>query len=125
MFHHGLFSMGRNFPIALMCVFVEGLVFFAANNYFAFQVSILYETDALRTGLRYGITMIVYGVSAVLAGLYCSKTKNVRWPTVVAFVSMIIFFGTTLAESNAQYGVSDVVVQVIVRRVLSIDRRKR
>ena len=30
-------------------------------------------------------------------------------------VSMIIFFGTTLAESNAQYGVSDVVVQVIVR----------
>lgn len=29
-------------------------------------------------------------------------------------VSVIIFFGTTLAGSNAQYGVSDVVVQIIV-----------
>ncbi|KAL3295880.1 siderophore iron transporter [Colletotrichum asianum] len=92
MFHHGLFRRGRNFPIALVCVFVEGLVFFAANNYFAFQVGVLYETDALRTGLRYGVTMIVYGVAAVLAGLWCSKTRNVRWPTVVAFVTMIIFF---------------------------------
>ena len=91
MLHHGLFG-NRNFPLALLCVFVEGLVFFAANNYFAFEVSVLYETDSLRTGLRYGINMIVYGLSAVLAGLYCSTTKNVRWPTVVAFVSMIIFF---------------------------------
>lgn len=31
---------------------------------------------------------------------------------------VIIFFGTTLAESNAQYGVSDVVVQVIVSTYL-------
>ncbi|KAJ2897395.1 PEP5 [Zalerion maritima] len=98
MFHHGLFQ-GRNFSIAVGCVFVEGLVFFAANNYFAFQVSVLYETDALITGLRYGINMIVYAVAAVLAGFYCSMTKNVKWPTVVAFVSMIIFF-VLMATSN-------------------------
>ncbi|KAK1496159.1 PEP5 [Colletotrichum tamarilloi] len=108
MFHHGLFKNGRNFPIALVCVFVEGLVFFAANNYFAFQVGVLYETDSLRTGLRYGVTMIVYGVSAVLAGLWCSKTRNVRWPTVVAFVSMIIFFvcmaTTTPSTSDPVWG---------------------
>lgn len=29
-------------------------------------------------------------------------------------VCVIAFFGTTLGQSNAQYGVSDVVVQVIV-----------
>lgn len=29
-------------------------------------------------------------------------------------ITVIVFFGTTLAESNAQYGVSDVVVQMIV-----------
>lgn len=108
MFHHGLFRNGRNFPIALVCVFVEGLVFFAANNYFAFQVGVLYETDSLRTGLRYGVTMIVYGVAAVLAGLYCSMTRNVRWPSVVAFVSMIIFFAcmatTTPTTSDPVWG---------------------
>jgi len=108
MFHHGLFSNGRNFPIALFCVFVEGLSFFAANNYFAFEVSVLYETDALRTGIRYGIAFILYAVSAVLAGAFCSKTKMIRFPTVVAFVFMTIFFvlmaTTTPASSKAVWG---------------------
>ena len=92
MFHHGLFSMGRNFVIALFCVFVEGLVFFAANNYFAFQASILYETDPVRVGIRYGVNFIVYAIFAVLGGAFCAATKQVRLPSVVAFVSMIIFF---------------------------------
>lgn len=39
MFHHSLFSGNRNFTIALICVFCEGIAFFAANIYFAFQVS--------------------------------------------------------------------------------------
>lgn len=39
MFHHGLFTENRNFAIALFCVFAEGVAFFAANTYFAFQVS--------------------------------------------------------------------------------------
>ena len=38
MFHHKLFEH-RNFPIALFCIFAEGAAFFAANTYFAFQVS--------------------------------------------------------------------------------------
>ncbi|OBT51158.1 hypothetical protein VE04_07968 [Pseudogymnoascus sp. 24MN13] len=69
MFHHGLFSNGRNFSIALFGVFVEGLVFFAANNYFAFQASILDD-----------------------AGPAARRRHQVKLPTVVAFVSMIIFF---------------------------------
>jgi len=108
MFHHGLFSQGYNFVIALVCVFVEGLVFFAANNYFAFEVGVLYETDPLRTGIRYGINMIVYAIFAMLAGVFCSTTKMIRLPTVVAFVSMIIFFicmaTATPASSNPVWG---------------------
>lgn len=38
MFHHGLFRGNTNFAIAVLCVFSEGVGFFAANNYFAFQV---------------------------------------------------------------------------------------
>lgn len=38
MFHHGLFNGNRNFSISLFCVFAEGVGFFAANIYFAFQV---------------------------------------------------------------------------------------
>ena len=92
MFHHGLFSRGRNFVIALLCIFVEGLVFFAANNYFAFEVAVFYEHDPLITGVRYGVTFVVYAISAILAGVFCSVTKKTKLPTVVAFVSIIIFF---------------------------------
>lgn len=92
MFHHDLFANGWNFVIALVCVFAEDISFFAANNYFAFEVSVLYETDPLRTGIRYGINFIVCAVSAVLAGTVCSSTKKVRIPTVIAFCFMLIFF---------------------------------
>ena len=108
MFHHGLFSQGWNFVIALICVFVEGLVFFAANNYFAFEVTILYETDPLRTGIRYGINFIVYAIAAVLAGVFCSTTKKIKIPTAVAFISIIVFFicmaTATPASSNPVWG---------------------
>jgi MFS family permease len=46
MFHHGLFQTNRNFAIAVLCVFCEGIAFFAGNIYFAFQVftlSLLYS----------------------------------------------------------------------------------
>lgn len=39
MFHHKLFTMNRNFSIALFCIFCEGIAFFAANVYFAYEVS--------------------------------------------------------------------------------------
>lgn len=107
MVHHGLFSH-RNFAIALGGVFVEGLVFFAANNYFAFEVSVLFETDTLRTGLRYGINFITYAIFSVLAGIYCSTTKKIRLPTVLAFISIIIFnicmATATPASSSAVWG---------------------
>lgn len=39
-FHHGLFTSNRNFRIAMICVFCEGIAFFAANIYLAYQVSL-------------------------------------------------------------------------------------
>jgi MFS family permease len=103
MLHHDLFNRGRNFPIALFSVFVEGLVFYAANNYFAFEVSVLYETDSLLVGLRYGIMMITYGTTAVLVGAYCSLTHKIRIPAVVGFLFMVIFF-VLMAVSNPNSG---------------------
>ena len=91
MFHHGLFQH-RNFPIALACIFCEGLAFFAANNYFAFQVGVLYESNSLLVGVRYSITMMVSIFSATAAGMYCAATKKTRWITVASFVMFVVFF---------------------------------
>lgn len=92
MCHHGLFSHGWNFNIALWCAFVDGIAFFAANSYFTFEVSILYETDPLRSTFRYAIALFVSTIMAILAGAYCSTTKTIRLPAVFAFSIMTAFF---------------------------------
>jgi MFS family permease len=99
MFHHGLFSRDRNFAISVVCIFAEGVAFFAANTYFAFQVSVLYEHDALIVGTRYSIMLISLMIASVLTGWYCAATRQVRWITVVAFVLFIVFFAC-MATTN-------------------------
>lgn len=99
MFHHGLFTGNRNFSIALFCVFAEGVAFFAANTYFAFQVSVLYETDALLVGTRYSIMLIASMVGAAVTGFYCAATSKVRWVTVFAFAIFVAFFAA-MATTN-------------------------
>lgn len=91
MFHHGLFR-NKNFPIALACIFCEGVAFFAANQYFAFQVGVMYETDNLIVGVRYSIALLVSILSALLAGAYCAVTRRVRLITALAFVIFVAFF---------------------------------
>lgn len=92
MFHHGLFTGNRNFTLALVCVFAEGIAFFAANIYYAFEVSVLYETDALLVNTRFSISLFALIVSAVISGVYCSVTRRIRWITVLAFLIFTAFF---------------------------------
>ncbi|KAK3392896.1 major facilitator superfamily domain-containing protein [Podospora didyma] len=99
MFHHGLFTGNRNFSIATFCVFAEGVAFFAANTYFAFQVSVLYEHDALIVGARYSIMMIVSAIAACCTGWYCAVARRVRWASVLAFVIFVAFF-ICMANTN-------------------------
>ncbi|KAJ3549458.1 hypothetical protein NM208_g492 [Fusarium decemcellulare] len=94
MFHHGLFSRDRNFAIATFCVFIEGVAFFAANNYFAFQVSVLYEQDSLIVGVRYSIMLTCSMIGASVAGVYCAITRKARWLTVLGFLTFVAFFAS-------------------------------
>ncbi|KAK4226209.1 putative siderophore iron transporter protein [Podospora fimiseda] len=92
MFHHGLFTGNRNFTIATLCVFSEGVAFFAANTYFAFQINVLYESDALLIGIRYSLMMITAAFAACLTGWYCAVFRKVRWVTVLSFLIFTAFF---------------------------------
>jgi MFS family permease len=101
LFHHGLFSRNRNFSIACLAVFLEGLAFFAANSYFAFQVGVLYEQqDAMLVAVRYSFMPIFNALFGCVAGWYCTRTRRVRWITVAAFVLLVVFF-VCMATSDA------------------------
>ncbi|KAF4436026.1 hypothetical protein F53441_13339, partial [Fusarium austroafricanum] len=90
MFHHHLFQH-RNFALALGCIFIEGIVFLCANNYFSFQVSIFFSKDSFITGAHYTIAFIALAVSSIIGGLWCSRNKSVRLPTIVSFSFFMIF----------------------------------
>jgi hypothetical protein len=90
MFHHDLFRH-RNFPLAVLCIFCEGISFFGGNNYFAFEVSTFYTTDAFQVGLHYSVAFYTFAFFAIVAGIYCWKTKTVRIPSIVAFSAFLIF----------------------------------
>ncbi|KAK6073549.1 siderophore iron transporter [Seiridium cupressi] len=77
----------------------EGVAFFGANTYFAFQLSVLYETDALIVGVRYSIMLIAACVGALATGWYCATFRRVRWVTVAAFMIFLVFF-ICMATSN-------------------------
>lgn len=51
-------------------------------------------------GLNYGIVYLVVIPASMVAGLYCTKTKRVRWITVLAFFIFIAFF-TCMSTTNA------------------------
>jgi MFS family permease len=50
---HDLFKKDRNFAIAIGCFFMDGMVFWAYNSYFPFEMSTLYAYDeATKEGAR-------------------------------------------------------------------------
>lgn len=45
--HHALFKRNRNYPIALVAIGAEGVVFYLLNNQYSGQVFALWSTDAV------------------------------------------------------------------------------
>lgn len=107
LFHHGLFQ-NRMFAICLFCVFSEGIAFFAAITYFAFQTNVLYEEDFLLVTVRFAIGFMATLLASLTTGLYCTATKKVRVATFVAFIVFVAFFAgmatTTRGSNKAAWG---------------------
>ncbi|KAF4955431.1 hypothetical protein FGADI_4541 [Fusarium gaditjirri] len=103
MFHHRLFR-DRNFALALGCIFAEGMAFHCGNNYFAFEVSVLFATDSLVIGAQYSMAFIALGISAIVSGIWCSMSKALRFPIILAFGFKILFMVlmATVSKSTPQ-----------------------
>ncbi|KAK5047530.1 hypothetical protein LTR84_006627 [Exophiala bonariae] len=91
MLHHDLFTRGRNFAIAELCILAEGISFFAANNYFGFEAAVVYGQDQFHAGLYYTVSWWSAFIATWLTGIYCSRSKTVRLPTTLAFISFALF----------------------------------
>ena len=88
--NHALFKE-RNFTLALLLVFTEGLAFFAANSYFALEVGIFTGQDLLIVGLHYGITFLTIIVFSGIVSIFSTRYKALRLPIFVGFVFILVF----------------------------------
>ena len=88
---HGLFK-NRNFALALLTIFSEGLSFFAINQYFAFDVTIATGQDLLNSALPFGLVFLLSMMFALLGGYYSSKRKALKFPIAAGFLMILIFF---------------------------------
>lgn len=90
-FHHDLFRH-RNYALALLLVFSEGLAFFAANSYLVYEVVVVTGDDILIAAMHFALVSIVANVSSVLAGYWSWKWKVIRIPVFTGFVCFLLFF---------------------------------
>jgi len=88
--HHSLFG-DRNFPLAVLTVTLEGLVFFTTNAYFVFQISLENNVGLLQSGLPIVVLFATSLVTNFAAGAYSSWSRKIREPTVAGFAFLIIF----------------------------------
>jgi hypothetical protein len=100
--HHGVFTNGRNFPIVYGLFFIEGLLFFATNAYFSYEVAVVYGKGLFAAGAYYALGFATLIVISQITGVYCAKTKTIRGPLVVAFLSFGIFC-SLMASSKTSY----------------------
>ncbi len=92
LFHHSLFR-NRNFPLSLVCIYVEGHCAFASNYFVPFQLSVLYPSmSPFRVGLCYSVSYYAFIVFALVAGFVIWRWRSVRLPTIAGFLGFLIYF---------------------------------
>ncbi|UPK92886.1 hypothetical protein LCI18_003821 [Fusarium solani-melongenae] len=82
----------RNTAVSLFIIFVEGLAFFAANSYFAFEITLIYDVNILSAGTNFAIMFLTGFVFSPLFGLWSSKRRSMRAPLVAGCVFLLLFF---------------------------------
>ncbi|RTE83244.1 hypothetical protein BHE90_002245 [Fusarium euwallaceae] len=97
LFHHELFNHDRNASIALFLIFVEGMAFFVANSYVPLEMSVLFETNPVLVSLNFSIVFFGAVIGSIVASIYCSWSKQLRWPLVISYTGFVIFYATMMS----------------------------
>ncbi|KAK4057263.1 hypothetical protein OIO90_001760 [Microbotryomycetes sp. JL221] len=85
---HRLFREGRNFPIALVLIAVEGSLFYLINNIYTGQVHNLWakEPGSVLANARILPFFMAVQVISPFVSIYVTKTKDIKWPLFAGFL---------------------------------------
>ncbi|KAM0789204.1 hypothetical protein ACM66B_000049 [Microbotryomycetes sp. NB124-2] len=103
---HRLFREGRNFPIALGLIAVEGSLFYLINNIYTGQVNGLWDTPGtINANARVLPFFMAVQVVSPFVSIYVTKTKDIKWPLVAGFTLFIAcVVGIAMSGLNGTMG---------------------
>jgi len=105
---HRLFRNGRNFPLCMVLIAVEGSLFYLMNNIYPSQVNGIWASPGTLDANAYLLPffMVITVVSPFLS-IYVTKFKDVKWPIFVGFLSFSAsVIGLALAGTNGKLGLT-------------------
>ncbi|KAH7146822.1 major facilitator superfamily domain-containing protein [Dactylonectria estremocensis] len=97
LFHHDLFTHDRNTAIACLLIFTEGMAFFVANTYVPLEMAVLFETNPVMVSLVFSMAFIGSIAACIITSVYCSWTRQLRWPLVASFAGFVIFYASMMS----------------------------
>ncbi|KAK4057264.1 hypothetical protein OIO90_001761 [Microbotryomycetes sp. JL221] len=104
---HRLFREGRNFPIALCLIAVEGSLFYLINNIYTGQVNSLWTTapGSIAANARVLPFFMAVQVVSPFISIYVTKTKDLKWPLFAGFLMFTAcVVGLAMSGLNATMG---------------------
>jgi len=105
---HRLFRNGRNFPLCMVLIAVEGSLFYLMNNIYPSQVNGIWAMPGTIDANAYLLPffMVITVVSPFLS-IYVTKFKDVKWPIFIGFLSFSAsVIGLALAGTNGKLGLT-------------------
>lgn len=90
-FHHGLYK-GRNFFIVQVILACEGVALICANNYLAYQLSVLYNLDSWMIAKVFNIAWYAFLPSAIFVGWFITYTRRTRLAINVSLGGFLVYY---------------------------------
>ncbi|THX01120.1 MFS general substrate transporter [Aureobasidium pullulans] len=105
---HRLFQNGRNFPLCMILIAVEGSLFYLMNNIYPSQVNGIWETPGTIKANAYLLPffMVITVISPFLS-VYVTKYRDVKWPIFIGFISFSAsVIGLALSGTSGKLGLA-------------------
>ncbi|KAH8083141.1 major facilitator superfamily domain-containing protein [Filobasidium floriforme] len=104
--HHSLFQDGRNFPIAIFVIAVEGSLFYLINNIYPSQVfTIWVPAGGVKAGAHLLPFFMVCTAISPLMSLYVTRRSDIKWPICAGFIFFSVsVIGFAMSGTNVKLG---------------------
>ncbi|KAL8276983.1 hypothetical protein RQP46_010618 [Phenoliferia psychrophenolica] len=110
LFHYQMFG-NRNFAICLFALFVEGIVYFVFNNFFATEAAVLFDARPVQFALRYNAF-----IAGQLTGYAIFAFIAYKWRSVIPslVVGYVMFLGAVIGLALIGTKGSDASIALVI-----------